>query len=208
MVGAPRDQRVEHAPDGSRDRPLVLRERGAERAQPGLRARAAAGPPGRARQPRTTGPTSSGSATRCSTWSGPGRRRGRRASARAGSERELEEAMVVLAATPRSLDRAGLPGLRVRADDGARRQGGDHPDRARSIGRGGQAWRAELRQRERREFAIIDGLDPRDRDYEARQRREPRPDEFERWQREPPRLQLSAIAAALREAPPAPPPRA
>ena len=69
----------------------------------------------------------------------------------------------------------------------------------------GRVWRAELRQRERREFAIIDGLDPRDRDYDARRAASLDRHEFERWQQEPPRLQLSTIAAALRDAGAAPP---
>jgi hypothetical protein len=67
----------------------------------------------------------------------------------------------------------------------------------------GRVWRAELRQRERRELAVIDGLDPRDRDYEARRAASLTRDEFERWQREPPRLELSALAASLRAASPA-----
>jgi hypothetical protein len=70
----------------------------------------------------------------------------------------------------------------------------------------GQVWRAELRQRERREFAIIDGLDPRDRDYDARRAASLDRHEFERWQREPPRLQLSTVAAALHDAGPTAPP--
>jgi hypothetical protein len=67
----------------------------------------------------------------------------------------------------------------------------------------GRIWRAELRQRERRELAIVEGLDPRDRDYEGHSAASLTPDEFERWLDEPPRLQLSAITAALHDAAPA-----
>ena len=67
----------------------------------------------------------------------------------------------------------------------------------------GRIWRAELRQRERRELAVVEGLDPRDRDYEGHSAASLTPDEFERWLDEPPRLQLSAITAALRDVAPA-----
>jgi S1-C subfamily serine protease len=68
----------------------------------------------------------------------------------------------------------------------------------------GRVWRAELRQRERRELVILEGLDPRDRDYDKHSAATLSRNDFERWQREPPQLQLSAIAAALREGDPAP----
>ena len=120
-------------------------------------------------------------------------------------ERELEDAMVDLTSTPRSRDR---PVYRAYEFEQATVLAGKEAtipiallDRV-----SGQVWRAELRQRERREFAIIDGLDPRDRDYEARRAASLDRHEFEQWQREPPRLQLSTLAAALHGSDPTLPP--
>lgn len=113
-------------------------------------------------------------------------------------ERELEEAMVELTSTPRSLDRPVYRAYELEQMTVRARKEATIPiallDRA-----SGRVWRAELRQHERREFAIIDGLDPRDRDYEARRAASMTREEFERWQRAPPRLQLSALAAALHD---------
>ena len=122
-------------------------------------------------------------------------------------ERELEEAMVELTSTPRSRDRPLYRAYEFEQTTVLAGKEATIPlallDRV-----SGQVWRAELRQRERREFAIIDGLDPRDRDYEARRAASLDRHEFERWQHEPPRLQLSTIAAALHDAHPATPPSA
>ena len=120
-------------------------------------------------------------------------------------ERELEEATLELTSTPRSLEQPIYRAYEFEQTTVLAGKEATIPiallDRL-----SGQAWRAELRQRERREFAIIDGLDPRDRDYEARRAASLDRHEFERWQREPPRLELSAIAAALRDADPTAPP--
>ena len=119
------------------------------------------------------------------------------------SERELDEALSELAATPRSRDRALYRPYEFEQTTVVAGKEATIPvallDRA-----SGRLWRAELRQRERREIAIIEGLDPRDRDYEKHSAASMTRHDFERWQRDPPQLQLSAIAAALREGAPAP----
>jgi S1-C subfamily serine protease len=65
-----------------------------------------------------------------------------------------------------------------------------------------------VRQRELRQFAVLEGLDPRDRDYEQHRAGALSWPEFEHWQRQPPQLPLSAVVAALVEAGAAAPPRA
>jgi hypothetical protein len=118
-------------------------------------------------------------------------------------ERELDEALSELAATPRSRDRPlyrayEFERITIRAAKEA-----TIPvallDRAT-----GRLWRAELRRRERRELAILEGLDPRDRDYDEHSAASMTRQDFERWLREPPQLELSAIVTALREAGAAP----
>jgi Trypsin-like peptidase domain len=118
-------------------------------------------------------------------------------------ERELDAALGELAATPRSHDRPLYRPYEFEQTTVVAGKEATVPvillDRA-----SGRLWRAELRQRERREIAIIEGLDPRDRDYEKHSAASMTRHDFERWQRDPPQLQLSAIAAALREAASAP----
>ena len=118
-------------------------------------------------------------------------------------ERELDEAMTELVSTPRSRDR---PLYRPYEFERITMMAGKEAtvpvallDRA-----SGRVWRAELRQRERRQLVILEGLDPRDRDYDNHSAATLTRHDFERWQREPPQLQLSAIAAALRKGDPAP----
>jgi Trypsin-like peptidase domain len=120
-------------------------------------------------------------------------------------ERELDEAVTELASIPRSRDR---PLYRAYEFERIMMIAGkeatvpvallDRPN--------GRVWRAELRQRERREVVILEGLDPRDRDYDKHSATTMTRHDFERWRREPPQLQLSSIAAALRGADPTPPP--
>jgi hypothetical protein len=50
-----------------------------------------------------------------------------------------------------------------------------------------------------RELAVLEGLDPRDRDYEQHRTGALSREEFEHWQRQPPRLPMSALVAALVE---------
>lgn len=82
-------------------------------------------------------------------------------------ERELEEALLELTSTPRSRDR---PVYRAYEFEQATVLAGKEATIPIALLErpSGQVWRTELRQRERREFAIIDDLDPRDRDYSDR----------------------------------------
>ena len=120
-------------------------------------------------------------------------------------EREVDQATTALAAIPRSIDRPVYQPYQFERQNVLAGKEAIIPvallDRAN-----GRVWRADLRQRERREFEILEGLDPRDKDHDAYAAGSLTPDDFEHWQREPPRLQLSAIAAALRDAAPAPAP--
>ena len=119
-------------------------------------------------------------------------------------ERELDNAMTVLAETPRSLNRPVYrPYQFERETVLAGREATVSIALADRANR--RLWQAQLHRRERRQFEILEGLDPRDRDFEQHSTASVTRDDFERWQREPPQLQLSAIVAALREAPPAPP---
>jgi Trypsin-like peptidase domain len=120
-----------------------------------------------------------------------------------GHDRELDEATTALAATPRSIEQPVYrPYQFERQTILAGREATipvalvDRPNR--------RLWRAELHRRERRQFEILDGLDPRDRDYDKLSAASVTRHDFERWQREPPQLELSAIVAALRGARPAP----
>jgi len=61
----------------------------------------------------------------------------------------------------------------------------------------------ELRQSERREFFVLRGLDPRDRDYEQHRATSMTQADLARWTRTPPALRLSSVAIALTEGPPA-----
>ncbi|HSA80508.1 MAG TPA: trypsin-like peptidase domain-containing protein [Geminicoccaceae bacterium] len=119
--------------------------------------------------------------------------------------RELDEAATELASIPRSRDRALYRAYEFERITMIAGKEATIPvallDRAN-----GRVWRAELRQRERREVVVLEGLDPRDRDYDKHSAATLSRQDFERWQRAPPQLQLSAIAAALREANPAPAP--
>ncbi len=117
-------------------------------------------------------------------------------------EGDVEEAMEALIATPRTLDH---PQYRAYEFEQMAVLAGKEAtipiallDRASD-----RAWRAELRQREKRELTIVEGLDPRDRDYEAHSASSMTRNEFERWLAAPPRLELSAITVALRGAAPA-----
>jgi hypothetical protein len=58
-------------------------------------------------------------------------------------------------------------------------------------------WRAQLRQREMRQFSVVEGLDPRDRDYEQHRAGAFSWEEFDHWQGEPPQLPYSALIAGL-----------
>ena len=61
----------------------------------------------------------------------------------------------------------------------------------------GRAWQAELRQRELRELHLVDGVDPRDQNYEQHRATSITRNGLERWRQEPPPVRLSGAVAAL-----------
>jgi hypothetical protein len=110
----------------------------------------------------------------------------------------LDDALAELKETPRSRDR---PVYRAYEFERSTVRAGK--EAVIPIGlsdlRSGRTWRTQLHQREMREFAVLGGLDPRDRDYEQHRAGAMSWREFEHWQREPPQLPLSALVAALVE---------
>jgi hypothetical protein len=119
------------------------------------------------------------------------------------NERDLDDAMTALAETPRSLERPVYrPYSFERETVLAGREATVPIALVDQTSR--RLWQAQLHRRESRRFEIVEDLDPRDRDFEQLSTASVTRDEFERWQSEPPQLELSAIVAALREARPAP----
>ncbi len=114
-------------------------------------------------------------------------------------EREVDDAMSELATTPRSLEQPVYRAYQFERQTLVAGKDATIPvalvDRANR-----RLWRAQLHQRERRQFEIVEGLDPRDRDYEKYSSASVTRQDFERWQNEPPKLELSVVVAALREA--------
>jgi hypothetical protein len=120
-------------------------------------------------------------------------------------ERDVDEAMSALAATPRSVEQPVYRPYQFERQTILAGKEATIPvaliDRANRL-----VWRTQLHQRERRQFDILDGLDPRDRDFEKYSSTSVSRQDFEHWQNEPPQLGLSVVVAALREAPVAPGP--
>ena len=115
-----------------------------------------------------------------------------------GGGDDLDEALTALKETPRSRDR---PVYRAYEFERSTVRAGKEaviPIALRDLRRG-QVWRTELRQREMRQFSVIEGLDPRDRDYEQHRAGAFSWEEFDHWQRQPPQLPVSALVAALVE---------
>jgi hypothetical protein len=114
-------------------------------------------------------------------------------------ERDVDDAMTALAATPRSVEQPVYQPYEFERQTIVAGKEATIPvalvDRANR-----RAWRAQLHQRERRQFDILEGLDPRDRDYQKYSTASATQKDFEHWQREPPQLGLSAVVAAVREA--------
>ena len=115
-------------------------------------------------------------------------------------EHEVDDAAAELAATPRSLDRPvyrpySFERIVVRAQKQA------VVPIALLDASGRELRRTELRQSERREFFVLQGLDPRDRDYEQHRSSSMTRADLARWARTPPTLRLSSIAIALTEGP-------
>ena len=63
--------------------------------------------------------------------------------------------------------------------------------------RSSRTWQTRLHQREARAFEVLDGLDPRDRDYATYRERSTSRLELKRWHDRPPETALSVIVAAL-----------
>ena len=107
-----------------------------------------------------------------------------------GREREVDDAMSTLAATPRSVEQPVYRPYQFERQTILAGKEATVPvalvDRANQ-----RLWRAQLHRRERRQFEILDGLDPRDRDYEKYSSASISRQDFERWQNEPPELELS-----------------
>jgi hypothetical protein len=114
-------------------------------------------------------------------------------------ERDVDQAMSALAATPRSVEQPVYRPYKFERETVLAGREATIPvalvDRAND-----RLWRAQLHRRERRQFEIVDGLDPRDRDYQKYSAASMSGQDFERWQNEPPQLELSAVVAALRDA--------
>jgi hypothetical protein len=124
-----------------------------------------------------------------------------------GDNTEVDDALAELKETPRSRDR---PIYRAYEFERSTVRAGKEaiiPVALQDVRRG-HVWRSQVRQRELRQFAVLEGLDPRDRDYEQHRAGALSWREFEHWQRQPPQLPLSALVAALVEAGAAAPPRA
>ncbi len=116
-----------------------------------------------------------------------------------GEEQELEDAMAELVRTPRTLERPTYRpyGFERTVVHAARRAvvPAVLRDRARA-----REWRTLLNQQEFRELRILDGLDPRDRDYEEHRAGSITKQDLEQWVRRPPELRLSSVVAALIDA--------
>ncbi len=114
---------------------------------------------------------------------------------------ELEEAMVALAATPRMREQPVLRPYRYRRTLVRAARKATIPvtliDRV-----SGRQWMTELRQHELREIALVDGLDPRDPDYEKLKASSMTPFELRRWKQEPPPLPWAGIVSAFLDQPP------
>jgi hypothetical protein len=111
---------------------------------------------------------------------------------------DVDEALAELKETPRSRDRPVYRAYEFQRSTVRAGKEATIPVALRDLRRG-LVWHAELRQREMREFAVLEGLDPRDPDYEQHRAGALSWAEFANWQQQPPRLPLSALVAALVE---------
>jgi hypothetical protein len=109
-----------------------------------------------------------------------------------GGDDDLVEALAQLKETPRSHDH---PVYRAYTFERSTVRAGKEaviPLVLSDLTRG-RVWRTNLRQREMREFAVLEGLDARDRDYQQHCAGALGWQEFEHWERQPPQLPLSAL---------------
>lgn len=108
---------------------------------------------------------------------------------------DLEEAIGTLAATQRSLEQPVWRHYHFERTLFRGRKSALIPASIRSPS--GPERRTVIRQREQRTFEVIDGLDPRDRDYEAHDAASVTDLELQRWTGRPPILPISALIRAL-----------
>ncbi len=112
------------------------------------------------------------------------------------SDGDLEEKLAALKETPRSRDRPVYRAYEFERSTVRAGKEATIPIALRDVRRD-RIWRTQLRQREMRQFAVVEGLDPRDRDYEQHRAGAFSWEEFDHWQGEPPQLPISALVAAL-----------
>jgi hypothetical protein len=115
-----------------------------------------------------------------------------------GSGDDLDEALTALKETPRSRDRPVYRAYEFERSTVRAGKEATIPVALRDLRRG-HIWRTQLRQREMRQFSVVEGLDARDRDYEQHRAGAYSWEEFDHWQRQPPQLPASALVAALVE---------
>ncbi|HEX6144495.1 MAG TPA: trypsin-like peptidase domain-containing protein [Geminicoccaceae bacterium] len=121
----------------------------------------------------------------------------------AGSEREMNDALMELAKTPRKVDRPVWTAYHFErlVIDG--RKQAELPveliDRT-----GGPDVRTTIRQTERRRFYLPKGLHKRDRDYLRHRSQSIAREDLDAWQRAAPEVRVSQLAAALLEGGPDP----
>jgi hypothetical protein len=115
-----------------------------------------------------------------------------------GSGDDLDEALTALKETPRSRDRPVYRAYEFERSTVRAGKEATIPIALRDL-RHGHVWRTQLRQREMRQFSVVEGLDARDRDYEQHRAGAFSWEEFDHWQRQPPQLPVSALVAALVE---------
>jgi Trypsin-like peptidase domain len=115
-----------------------------------------------------------------------------------GGGDQLDDALTALKETPRSRDRPVYRAYEFERSTVRAGKEATIPIALRDLRRG-HLWRAQLRQREMRQFSVVEGLDPRDRDYEQHRAGAFSWEEFDHWQRQPPQLPVSALVAALVE---------
>lgn len=113
-----------------------------------------------------------------------------------GGQANLNQAMQELTRTPRTLNQ---PVFRPYAFERTLIRGRKSAVIPVALvdARSGRRWQTRLHQREARAFEILDGLDPRDRDYASYRERSTSRLELERWHDRPPVTSLSSIVAAL-----------
>jgi hypothetical protein len=119
-----------------------------------------------------------------------------------GEDNELDDALSKLATTPRSFDRAVYRPYHFERTVVRGRKSAVVPVVLQDLKRD-RVWRTEIRQRELREFHLLDGLDPRDHEYVQHRQHAVTRLELDRWRQTPPQLSASSVVAALLDRPPA-----